>query len=342
MGVVRLQPDPNAGDLTRGYVVERNSIFYSHLLPDSQTRCEFRNNQPVTLWPMDIVSARLTSVPPDLPDFPDDQCHSAQFKGAVRIRLKLRDELTFAELSGLDRLPVYISGNEQIVSHLFELLHCHHLAVVMPSADGESPAHTVTRDALIFEGLEPEHSLLPVNWNMFHGHTLIQEYLCFRQRFYFFTLTGLEAGFKNNHTSEAEIIILLSKLPQELIAHVDASRFLLFCTPVINLFPKRLDRIDIKRSMNSFHAVPDRCHPLIMRFFQSVKLSDYWQKIVKRWCLILFITLAMPIKATMAAIFRCNVNLAKLRRLTINTLPVVRIKAPMFLSLWWIKTKPLQ
>lgn len=272
MGVVRLQPDPNAGDLTRGYVVERNSIFYSHLLPDSQTRCEFRNNQPVTLWPMDIVSARLTSVPPDLPDFPDDQCHSAQFKGAVRIRLKLRDELTFAELSGLDRLPVYISGNEQIVSHLFELLHCHHLAVVMPSADGESPAHTVTRDALIFEGLEPEHSLLPVNWNMFHGHTLIQEYLCFRQRFYFFTLTGLEAGFKNNHTSEAEIIILLSKLPQELIAHVDASRFLLFCTPVINLFPKRLDRIDIKRSMNSFHAVPDRCHPLDYEIFSVSKV----------------------------------------------------------------------
>lgn len=272
MGVVRIHPDPNAGDLSRGYLVERESIFHSQLLPDSQTRCEFRNNQAVTLWPMDITRAQLTSVPPDLPVFSDEECDSSQFKGAIRIGLKLHDELTFSALTGLDSLPIYIQGNEQIVSHLFELLHCHHLAVVIPSVDGEQPAHTITRDALVFEGLEPSQSLLPVNWNMFHGHTLIQEYLCFRQRFYFFTLRGLEAGFIHNHSNEAEIIILLRKLPAELIAHVDASRFLLYCTPVINLFPKRLDRIDIKRALNNFHIVPDRCHPLDYEIFSVSKV----------------------------------------------------------------------
>jgi len=272
MGVVRIHPDPNAGDLSRGYTVEKGSIFHSQLLPDSQTRCEFRNNQAVTLWPIDITSATLTSVPPDLPAFSDEECDSSQFKGAIRIGLTLRGELTFSELKGLDRLPVYIQGNEQIVSHLFELLHCHHLAVVMPSADSDTPPHTLTREALVFEGLEPAQSLLPVNWNMFHGHTLLQEYLCFRQRFYFFTLQGLELGFIHNHSNHAEIIILLRKLPADLIAHVDASRFLLFCTPVINLFPKRLDRIDIKRSLNNFHIVPDRCHPLDYEIFSVSKV----------------------------------------------------------------------
>jgi len=267
MGVVRLYPDPDTGDLTRGYTLDRDSAFISQRLPESQTRCEFRNSQPVTLWPLEIADASLTSIPPDLPGVAEEDCDISQCKGALRLRLKLTGDATFSELEGLDRLPIYISGDETIVSHLFELLHCHHQAVIMPSPHAGTPATLITEQPLVPEGLEPHQGLLPASWNMFHGHTLLQEYVCCRQRFYFFTLTRLAAGLKSNHTREAEIIILLDRLPQELIAHVNAARFLLFCTPVINLFPKRLDRITLNRSLNQFHAVVDRCHPLDYEIF---------------------------------------------------------------------------
>ena len=273
MGVVRLSPDPDTGDLTRGYTLDRNSTFISQRLPESQTRCEFRNSQPVTLWPLDIADASLTSVPPDLPVIAGEDCDISQCKGALRLRLKLTGDTTFSELQGLDKLPVYISGDETIVSHLFELLHCHHLAVIIPSPHAGTPATIITEQPLIPEGLEPQQGLLPASWNMFHGHTLLQEYVCCRQRFYFFTLTRLAAGLKSNHTREAEIIILLDRLPQELIAHVNAARFLLFCTPVINLFPKRLDRITLNRSLNQFHAVVDRCHPLDYEIFSVSRVT---------------------------------------------------------------------
>ena len=267
MGVIRLHPDPDTGDLTCGFSLVRDSAFVSQRLTESQTRCEFRTRQPVTLWPLEITGASLTSLPPDLPVIAEEDCDISQCKGALRLRLTLTGDTTFSMLRGLDKLPVYISGDETIVSQLFELLHCHHQGVIIPSPEVSVPATVITEQPLVTEGLEPHEGVLPASWNMFHGHTLLQEYICCRQRFYFFTLNRLAAGFSNNHTREADIIILLDRLPQALIAHVSAERFLLFCTPVINLFPKRLDRIPLNRAQNQFHAVVDRCRPLDYEVF---------------------------------------------------------------------------
>lgn len=268
MGVVQLQPNLSEGDLTHGYRIPKQSAFYSRILPGEMTRCEFRNNQDVTLWPLEIAEVRLTSVPPDIPDPEHYRIRRHQLKGALRIKLKLQGDLVFSSLKGLDELPFYIQGDERVVSHTFELLHGSHIATVVRSGEPDNPQHhVISNQPLKFEGLEPNQSLLPLQWNMFHGHTLIQEYIACRERFYFFSLTQIAAALEENNTNEVELIILLTKLPQELVAHLDASRFLLFCTPVINLFPKRVDRIEINRALNNFHIVPDRSRPLDYEVF---------------------------------------------------------------------------
>ena len=182
-------------------------------------------------------------------------------------------DLTFSQLEGLDRLPIYIDGDERIVSHIFELLHASHVATIIRAGHGETAKDTVISDQpLSFEGLSPDQSLLPLSWNIFHGHNLVQEYFTCRQRFYFFTLTQLSQSLRDNHTGEAEIIILLDRLPQDLVSHVAPSRFLLACTPVINLFPKRMDKIEINRALNDFHVVPDRSRPLDYEVFAINKV----------------------------------------------------------------------
>ncbi|MBW7984857.1 type VI secretion system baseplate subunit TssF [Enterobacillus tribolii] len=273
MGVVQLKPNQKEGDLTQGYRIPKDSAFFSRILPGEMTRCEFRNSQSVTLWPLEIADARLTSVPPDLPNLEGYRIAHNRLKGALRIKLRIQGETVFSELNGLDQLPFYIQGDERIVSHTFELLHNSHVAVVVRSGSGDdSQYRIVNNQPLKFEGLDPDQTLLPLAWNMFHGHTLIHEYICCRERFYFFTLTQLAEGLKNNQTNEAEIIILLDKLPQDLIGHIDASRFMLFCTPVINLFPKRVDRIEVNRALNNFHIVPDRSRPLDYEVFSVDKV----------------------------------------------------------------------
>ena len=263
MGVVQLEPNLREGDLTKGYTIPKQSAFYSRILPGEMTRCEFRNNQEVTLWPLEITEVSLTSIPPDIPNLEHYRIKHHQLKGAIRMKLKLLGEMVFSELTGLNELPVYIQGDERIVSHTFELIHGRHVAVVVRSGEKEKKRyHVINEQPLKFEGMAPNQSLLPLQWNMFHGHTLIQEYISCRERFYFFLLTQLAEPFAENNTNEVEIIILLNKLPQDLIAHLNASRFLLFCTPVINLFPKRVDRIEVNRALNHFHIVPDRSRPL--------------------------------------------------------------------------------
>lgn len=268
MAVARLRPSLREGDFSQGFNVPRHSLLRSGIPPGEQTACEFRSGQDVTLWPIEIVEAKLTAVPPDIPDTERHLLPHMQLRGALRLKLRTTREVTFDRLTGLERLPIYIGGDERVASHLFELIHAGTLAtVVRRHGATRGEGHVVAKNPVEFEGLKASQGLLPLLWNTFHGHNLLQEYFACRQRFYFFALNDLARGLSKVNSKEAEIVILLNRLPEELATHVDASRFLLFCTPVINLFPKRTDRVEVNRAHTDFHLIPDRSRPLDYEVF---------------------------------------------------------------------------
>lgn len=267
MAVAQLHPSVTEGDFSRGVKVPRDTAFHAKVPAGEQTPCEFRSSQDVTLWPIEIVQARLTGAPPDIPGIERHVPAHVQIAGALRLRLRMVGPRSFSELTGLDRLPVYLPGNEQIASHLFELLHTSAVATFTGAPGqwagaGAARPHVVTEGALEHEGLAPGQGLLPLEWNTFHGHNLLHEYFACPERFYFFTLTGLAAGLSRIEGSEAEIVILLTRPPGTLESLVDAGQFALFCTPVINLFERRTDRIELNSAEPEFHLVPDRSRPL--------------------------------------------------------------------------------
>ncbi|MBB5402207.1 type VI secretion system VasI/ImpG family protein [Paraburkholderia sp. JPY162] len=268
IAVAQLRPSLREGDFTKGLKVPRDSMLRSAIPPGEQTACEFRSSQDVTLWPIEIVEARLTAVPPDIPDTDRHLLPHVQLRGALRLRLRTTGEVKFSQMTNFDRLPIYIGGDERIASHLFELIHAGSVAsVVRAYGTSRDEGHVVAKTPVAFEGLQAEQCLLPLTWNTFHGHNLLQEYFACRQRFYFFALTQLAAGLARVDSEEAEIVLLLDRLPEELATHVDAARFLLFCTPVINLFRKRTDRVEINRAQTDFHLLADRTRPLDYEIF---------------------------------------------------------------------------
>jgi len=262
MAVARLHPSLREGEFSHGFKVPRQSVMRSAVPPGEQTACEFRTGQDVTLWPIEIAEASLTAVPPDIPET-GHLLRRRQLRSALRLRLRTVGDIRFSEIKGLDRLPIYIDGDERIASHLFELIHAGAVAsVVRPvGATNHDLCHVVSRTPVELEGFHPDQSLLPLHWNMFSGHNLLQEYFSCRQRFYFFALANLAKGLSRIEDKEAEIVLLLDRLPDDLGVHVDSSRFLLFCTPIVNLFPKRTDRVEVDRSMTDFHLVVDRARP---------------------------------------------------------------------------------
>lgn len=266
MAVARLLPDHADGDFSRGFTVPRHSSMKSGIAANSKVACEFRSSQAVTLWPIEISAAHLSAAPPDLPDLSRSLPPGAVVRGALRLRLQVVGALRFDQIEGLDRLPVYLGGDERIASHLFELIHAGALATVIRAGDGEA-THVIAQHAVVHEGLGPDEGLLPLPWRQFHGHNLLHEYFACPARFYFFTLTQLAPALRQLASNAVEIMILLDRLPRDLIAEVNATRFLLFCTPVINLFPKRSNRVEVDRALTDFHLLPDRTRPLDYEVF---------------------------------------------------------------------------
>lgn len=274
IAVAQLHPSITEGDFSKGYTVPRQTAFFAKVPKGEVTACEFRSGQDVCLWPLEIVSAKLAGIPPDIPAIERYLPPTVQVTGSLRIQLKVTGELNFCDIQGLDRLPIYLSGENQIASHLFELLHSSAVASLtgIPGDMSNNP-HVVTSGALVHEGLAPSQSLLPLTWNTWHGHNLLHEYFVNPSRFYFFTLQHLARGLQKIKGQYAEIVVLLTKDTGKLVGLVDKDQFALFCTPIVNLFDKRTDRIEINPGQTEFHLIPDRSRPMDFEVFSVQEMS---------------------------------------------------------------------
>lgn len=261
IAVARAFPGHGSGHAGNGFLLPRGTAFSARTPVGENTACEFRSSQDVTLWPLEIVQARLTDIPPDIPSLDRYVPDGLRVHGALRVRLRTTNGTSIATLAGLDRLPVYLAGDERTASHLFELILSAGVASVMAEPDrfAHGRLHAVTRDAVVREGIAADQNVLPAVPRKFHGHNLVHEYFACPARFWFFALTGLQKGLAAIPGNEVEIVILLRQSPGSLADTVDASHFALFCTPVINLFPSSTRRVKIQpeRTGHRIVAVPD-------------------------------------------------------------------------------------
>lgn len=274
MAVAQVFPDTSQGDLSKGPLIPRGTSLFSKVPPGENTACEFRTGQDIRLWPLEIVSVKLGGPPPDVPNLDRHLPPRLQIKGSLRIRLKTTSALKFSELVGLNELPIYLSGDEQLASHLFELLHVSAVASVIGQAGKLAGRHHVVLEgALSHEGLAANQGLLPVPWNVWQGHNLLHECFVCPSRFYFFKLGGLAPALSKIDDSEAEVIVLLTQEPGRLAGLIDDRQLALFCSPIVNLFSARTDRIEIKDDQSEYHVVPDRTRPLDFEVFSLERLT---------------------------------------------------------------------
>jgi type VI secretion system protein ImpG len=275
ISVARVYPSPEEGNLVKGFTIPRGTTFKARKPKGEKTECRFRSGHDVALYPLTVSEAKLTPIPPDVVGLDHYLSPERPVRGALRIRLRTTNAARIADLQGLDRLPIYLLGDEQIASHLFELLHAASIALVIGEpgqfATPGKPLSVVTSNPVVHEGIGPGEGLLPLTWSKFHGHNLLHEYFACPSRFYFFTLNGLSEGFRRINAREVEVIVLLDQPTNRLANLVDASRFALFCTPVINLFPRRTDQIEIPQGGET-QLVPARLAPLDYEVFAIEKV----------------------------------------------------------------------
>ena len=86
------------------------------------------------------------------------------------------------------------------------------------------------------------------------------------ERFLFFALTGLDRAAIRCAGTEMDIIVLLDN-SEPTLASLGPDHLLLNCTPAVNLFPKRADRVNLDGTRDEHLVVPDRMRPLDYEVF---------------------------------------------------------------------------
>ena len=260
MMVARLTVDVNDPNLARGYTVPRGTALQSALARGQETLCEFRSAMAVTLWPLQITQVQYFSHAPDLGLAHLPAARPA--KGGLRIRLRAGEGLTFDQL-GLERLALHISAPDDVAFRLHELVLGTALGSLVGDASG-SPIGARWRgdDSIQPLGYAADEALLPESLRSFSGHRLMQELSALPQRLLFFEITDLAPRLAAVRRSEVDLVLLFARGDPALEALVDSGSLALHCTPAINLFRKRLDRVVLGPGGWHYHVVPDRSRPM--------------------------------------------------------------------------------
>ncbi|KAF0811578.1 hypothetical protein IGB42_03964 [Andreprevotia sp. IGB-42] len=257
MAVVQLQANLNEGNLAAGFALPANTALRANVARGEQTACEFRTGHPVTLWPLQLENVRFGPPPADLPP----GAYRSRARAALRIRLQVTAGQR-CETLPLDRLELYLAGPEQRALRLLELLAGHTVAVLCRQAGNGQCDGLLDSKAIRHEGFEAGQALLPNDGRTFQGYRLLQEYFACPGRFLFFSINGLQQALRGLSGTQFEIVILLDQDDAALERVVDTEDLALHCTPVVNLFPKRADRVLVTPQRHEFHLVVDRTKPL--------------------------------------------------------------------------------
>lgn len=277
MTVARFALDPQQGKLTSGYVVPRGTTLFT--APVDNAPCRFRTCYPVTIWPIEVESARLE---------PRGAENTRGQYGEAVLRLTLRclnnttlSALARAEASRaaqreheagpLESLRFYLRAEAELAHPLYEMIFNNATGVELRGAGAEGSAErrgssesrgqaTLGAEAIRPVGFGADESLFPRTPHTartFAGYRLLTEYFAFPKKFLFFDVAGVGAAARGAHFGgRFEILIHLHDVTPPPFA-VDGRLFQMACTPVVNLFEKLAEPLDLTHRQHEYRVIAD-------------------------------------------------------------------------------------
>ena len=270
LSVAQFSLDPEQGKLTAGYHVPRETALFSR--PIQGTPCRFRTCYPVTVWPLEVTAAALESADPL-----DTRGHWPE--AVIRLDLRCLNGTKLSELKHgenaaagaagrpIERLRFYLNGEPQLTYALYEMIFNGATRVELRAAPGEARRGTRAAgpatlsmppaEALRPVGFEADEGLLPYTARSFAGYRLLTEYFAFPEKFLFFDVAGLEEAVRRGQFGESFQILIHVRDVAPPRGVVGAATFQLGCAPIVNLFKKIAEPIQLTRMQNEYRVVPD-------------------------------------------------------------------------------------
>ena len=160
-------------------------------------------------------------------------------EAALRITLGRIGKGKLSELS-LDRLDLYFAGRAK-APLIFDAIFGACSAVGARAEGKTNPLTALPEPEMI--GIRDDEALLPPTRATFEGYRLLREYFMIPERFHYVRVADLQPVVRK--CDGGMEIIFLFRRPAPELADVATADFELFVTPVINLFERECNVIEI-------------------------------------------------------------------------------------------------
>jgi len=214
------------------------SGVYLNSVPTEGTACTFRTVFDVDVHPLTLLDGSLDE--------------SAGRPPTVRLQLKM-DGLKLEQWEP-DSLRFFLSDTFPNAANLSMILQRHTRKITISSPDGGRPV-SLGPDALQPAGFSLEKGLVPYPSNSFPGYRLLQEYFVLPEKFLFLDLGGWEKWIDRGDGSRIEILFELDQ-PSLPFPRVRKESFMLYATPVVNIFPHEADPIRLDHRKTDYLVRP--------------------------------------------------------------------------------------
>jgi len=273
MAIVQFTPDLQDASLVDGVVVPRHTVLKNIIGKGEGTACQYLSSQDVPMWPLQLEEAKYFSSAGALATIGIDDLHGV--KAGLRFRFRVVGGAAVNELA-LDSLRLALKGSDALPMQLYEQIIGNGTGcVVRPKGGANQWQERLDASSIRRVGFSRDEALLPYGRRSFDGYRLLQEYFAFPQRFQFVEFAGLSSAVKRCASTELEIVVLLNKSLPNFENTVNEGNFALNCTPAINLFPRRADRIHLNEKNSEFHVVPDRTRPQDFEVYQVTRVQGF-------------------------------------------------------------------
>ena len=236
--------------------------------PVDEERCRFRTCYPVTLWPVELRSARLGGRPIEAPANP-----AAQGAAAV---LHLSFHWTAPQGGFGDLKPaalrLFLRGGPQQAWPLYDLLAGHVVSVAAASSPNDPAPVILGPEAVRPVGFEAAEAILPADPRAAPGYRLLTEYFAWPEKFLFFDIAGLDRACVGRG-DRLDLFLYLDRAVPQLERDVGAGSFALGCAPAVNLFPLRAEPIPLDHRQVEHRIVADARRPRGLEIYRVDRVS---------------------------------------------------------------------
>jgi type VI secretion system protein ImpG len=182
---------------------------------------------------------------------------SKGFKSCLSMTLSVNKKNQALKNFNLDSLRIFINSNSEIAGLLYELIFSNTREIKLSYG-----SHHISFPIKNLQpvGFEESETLLPYPKNSFSGYRLLTEYFSYPEKFLFFDLNQLNDFIYDEATDKVQINFYFDQYYSDLEKQIENTSFLLNCTPVVNLFEKSAESIQVAPEEGKYHVVPDAAY----------------------------------------------------------------------------------